>query len=198
MKIGISLLMLSFIGFSCAAAQSSSGAPSLQPAAGQAGPFADGASAQQGIDPGKRADIQRLLEIAGTKNIMTSMMDSMTKSIRPLLVSSLPPGQYREKLVDLFFDRFQSKADPTQLLESAVPIYDKHFSHEEIKSLIKFYETPLGQKTISVLPQIATEMHDEGQKWGEQLGREAMQQVLAEHPDLAEALVAAKNAAQPK
>ena len=41
-------------------------------------------------------------------------------------------------------------------------------------------------------------MHDEDEKWGEQLGREAMQEVLAEHPDLAEALVAPKNAAQPK
>lgn len=145
------------------------------------------------IDPAKRADIQRLLDLVGTKTLMTASMDSMAKTIRPLVTNSLPPGEYREKLVDLFFVKFQSLADPTQFLQtSAVPIYDKHFSDEEIRSLIKFYETPLGQKAVSALPQISNELREAGRSWGEQVGHQAMQQVLAEHPELVEALQAAK------
>ena len=120
-------------------------------------------------------------------------MDSMANTIRPLMTNSLPPGEYRERLVDLFFAKFQSLADAAQLLDSSVvPIYDKHFSDDEIRGLIKFYETPLGQKAVSALPQVSNELREAGKTWGEQVGRQAMLEVLAEHPDLAEALKAAK------
>lgn len=151
------------------------------------------AAQQSQIDPAKKADIQRLLELVGTKALMKASMDSMANTIRPLMTNSLPPGEYREKLVDLFFVKFQSLADAAHFLDSsAVPIYDKHFSDDEIRGLIKFYETPLGQKAVSALPQISNELREAGKAWGEQVGRQAMLEVLAEHPDLAEALKAAK------
>lgn len=190
MRNRISLFLLVLAGVGAAAAQGTSESPSLQALRKQAAPQSE-ASAQ--IDPAKRADIQRLLDLVGTKTLMTASMDSMAKTIRPLVTNSLPPGEYREKLVDLFFVKFQSLADPTQFLQtSAVPIYDKHFSDEEIRGLIKFYETPLGQKAVSALPQISNELRDAGRSWGEQVGHQAMQQVLAEHPELLEALQAAK------
>ena len=112
------------------------------------------ASTQSKIDPAKEADIRRLLEVSGAKKLVTQTMASMTTSVRPVLSNSLPPGEYREKLIDLFFAKFQSKADSAQLLDLAVPLYDKYFSQDEIKGLIRFYETPLGQKSLSVLPQL--------------------------------------------
>lgn len=124
---------------------------------------------------------------------MQASMDSMANTIRPLVTNSLPPGEYREKLVDLFFAKFRSLADPTLFLGSAaVAIYDKHFSDEEIRGLIKFYETPLGQKAVAALPQISNEVREAAKSWGENLGQKAMQDVLAEHSDLAEALRTAK------
>jgi len=51
-----------------------------------------------------------------------------------------------------------------------VPIYDKYYSHKEIKALIDFYKTDLGRKTINVLPYITQESMMAGQKWGESIG----------------------------
>jgi uncharacterized protein len=150
------------------------------------------------MDAAKEADIRRLLDVAGTRQMMTDSLESMTTSIRPLMTRALPAGEYREKLVDLFFLKFKAKIDLEHLLEIAVGVYDKHFSHEEIKGLIKFYESPLGQKASSLLPQISNEMRVAGEKWGEVLGRQSMNEVLAEHPDLAEALEAAGKAGQSK
>jgi len=149
------------------------------------------------MDPAKEADIRKLLDLVGTKALAAQSIETMTKSIKPVLANSLPPGEYRQKLVDLFFAKFSSKTDLQHLLDLAVPIYDKHFSHQEIRSLIEFYQTPLGQKTISTLPVLMAELQDEGRKWGEALGRESMQEVLAEHPDLLEAMTAAQKAAAP-
>jgi len=158
---------------------------------------ADASTSAAKVDPAKEADIRRLLDLVGTKALITQSIDSMTKSIKPVLANSLPTGDYREKLVDLFFAKFSAKTNVDHLLDLAVPIYDKHFSHEEIRNLIEFYKTPLGQKTASTLPKLTAELQEEGRKWGEQIGQESMMEVLAEHPDLAEAMAAAQKRSGP-
>lgn len=124
------------------------------------------------------------------------MMNQTMESIRPMMNNSLPPGDYRDKLIDLFLAKFRSKIEPQHMLDMAVPIYDKHLSHEEIKGLIQFYQTPLGQKTLTELPQMMSELQTEGQSWGRTMGQDSMQEVLAENPDLAAALEAAAKSAQ--
>jgi hypothetical protein len=150
------------------------------------------------IDAAKEADIRRLMDLAGTGLLVTQVMDGMEKDIKPLMMNALPPGEYREKLVDLFFAKFHAKAVPQQLLDLAVPEYDKYYTHEEIKGPIQFYGTPLGQKLVSVQPKMTGALQDAGRKWGEGLGRDSMLEVLAEHPELATALQAAKKATQPQ
>jgi len=158
----------------------------------QATPVAPQATAAETkTDPSKQSDIRRLMEVTKATSLITQLMDSMGDGIRPVMSQSLPPGDYRDKLIDLFIAKFRSKADPKQLIDMAVPLYDKYFSDEEIKSLIKFYETPVGQKAVSALPQLTLEMQQNGRAWGDKLGRESMQEVLAEHPDLVEAMEAA-------
>jgi len=69
---------------------------------------------------------------------------------------------------------------------------------EDVKGLIAFYGTPLGQKTINILPKVMGEAQDVGRKWGEGLGRAAMMEVMIENPDLAKAAEAAREPAFPK
>ena len=180
------LVAVLLVGSLAAQTKSSSGAPV------GAQSTTEPTSPAQKIDPAMEADIRRLMELAGTVKLATQMMDAMEKSIRPLMVNSFPPGEYREKLIDLFFVKFHSKAGSNQLLGLAVPAYAKYYSHEEIKGLIEFYETPLGRKMISVQPTLMADLQEAGRKWGEQLGSDSMTEVLSEHPDLATALKDAK------
>lgn len=148
----------------------------------------DVAPTQTKIDPVKAADIQRLMDVAGTKAVVAETMNQMEANMRPMLVKSLPPGDYRDKLIDLFFERFRSKFDMQQFLDMAAAGYDKYLSDEDIKGLIQFYQTPLGQKTLTVVPKLTVELQMEGMRMGQQAGRESMTEVLNEHPDLARAL----------
>jgi hypothetical protein len=191
-----------FLVLGCAAAQTQSG--SQQPAgAKQADHQPSAAAANPAVqtsqtDLVKAADIRQLMEVAGTKAVMSQMMETMGEGIKPLMANALPPGEYREKLIDLFFVKFKSKADTQKLLDSIVPLYDKYLSDEEIKGLIKFYQTPLGQKTVKVMPKLMAESQEQGGKWGEALGRESMLEVLAEHPELEKAMEDAGKGAPPK
>ena len=189
------LVFATTVAGQAAPAKTNSTQPSAQKSnAGNAAP-----ATASSIDPAKEADIRRLLEVTGAKALVVQSMADMSKSIKPALTNSLPPGDYREKLIDLFFEKFLARASTENLLELAIPSYDKSFTHDEIRGLIKFYETPLGKKAISVMPQLMSEMQEKGRKWGEQLGRQCMEEVIAEHPEFEKAVAdAQKKAASSK
>jgi uncharacterized protein len=140
------------------------------------------------ISPAKEADIRKLLELTGATTTMEITMQNMEKSIKPMLANSLPPGDYREKLVTLFFEKFHSKMDLQKLLDLAVPLYDKYYTDEDIKGLIQFYQTPLGKKTVKALPSLMGELTEAGQKMGQDVARQSMMEVIAEHPELEKAM----------
>jgi len=150
------------------------------------------------IDPAKEANIRQLLEVTKSRELAIQVMLESETRVKNSFSNSLPPGEYREKLVSLFFTRLNSKIDSQHLTDLIVPIYDKYLTEDEIKGLIQFYESPLGQKAVSVLPKVVAESQQAGQMWGRELGRQTMLEVLAEHPDLEEALKAAGKKSKPE
>lgn len=148
------------------------------------------------IDPAKVADIRALQELRGDKRNADQLMQSMLNTLRPLMTRSLPPGDYRDKLIDLYMQKVQTMDLAQQILDAAVPIYDKYLSDDDIKGLIQFYQSPVGRKLTAVTPALMTELQTISEKRGEDMGRQAMLDVLDENPDLKKALQDAANAAK--
>lgn len=188
MKISAAVVLCLFLVASAQAAQNHAAAAPASAAA---------SASESKIDPAKEADIRHLLDAAGTVAIVQQVMHNLEQSLKPTLTNSLPPGDYRERLVDLFFEKFRSKFDGKRILDLAVTRYDENFSDEEIKGLITFYETPLGRKVANLLPKLTTEMQQDGQRIGQQVGRDSMTEVLSEHPDIAQALQEASRRTAP-
>lgn len=161
--------------------QQSSNPPAVQQ---QAAP----AAAPQKISPQKEADIRQLLKVSGTQTAVRLVLSNMEKSMSPMLTRAFPPGAYREKLIQLFLQKFNSKATPQKMLDLAVPVYARNLSDQDIKGLIRFYESPLGQRAVKALPRIMTQVQAEAQAWGSKWGRESMREVLTEHPELVKEL----------
>jgi uncharacterized protein len=149
----------------------------------------------QKVDPAKDAAIRKLFDVQGTRKAMEEVIAGISANMKPTLAQSLPPGDYQGKLIDLFFQKFQSKVKVDDLIEVSIPVYDKYFSKEDITGLIAFYQTPLGQKMNSVLPKVIIETQTAAAAIGQELGRQSMLEVLAEHPELAKAL---EEASKPK
>lgn len=157
------------------------------------GPDANAPAAQSKIDPAKEADIRRLMQLTGSDTLAAQIMNSMETSLRPNLINAFPPGDYRAKLVDLFFEKLSGKIGPSTT-ELTIPIYAKYFSDEEIQQLTAFYQTPIGAKAIKVLPQLMNEVMTTSQAWGQELAQECMKEVLDEHPDLKQQMEQAQKA----
>lgn len=142
------------------------------------------------IDPAKKADIEKLLEATGAKALARQAMDGMMTSMTSLLRSNFQQTcAGDEKCVqfgELVTTKLQQKVDGSVdvLMTTLIPIYDRHYSKEDIEGLIQFYQSPLGQKLAKNLPEIARESQQVGSQLGQNLGRESVQEVLQEHPEL--------------
>src|ERR1700756_2722319 len=134
------LVSVLFLGAFCVAQDAS---PATDSDSDQSVAAAARANRQPKVDPQKEADIRQLLQIMGTERTMTQVMADMETNIRPLLTRSIPAGEYRERLIELFFEQIHSKIDGQELIGLAVPVYDKYLSDSDIKGLIAFYSTPL-------------------------------------------------------
>lgn len=140
------------------------------------------------VNAEKEAAIRKLFEIQGTRKSMEQVFTGMSENMKPTLAKMLPPGGYQDKLIPLFFEKFQSKMKTDDLLDLIVPIYDKYLSKDDIDGLAQFYQTPLGKKLNSILPQLTVEIQTTAMNMGQELGRQAMMEVLGEHPELQKAL----------
>lgn len=159
---------------------------------------ASASRAQVSAKSAKEADIRRLLDLTGAGGLGMQSIDQSEKTMRPLLVGALPAGDYRDKLVDLFFEKFHAKISSGQLVDLVVPIYDKYYSDDEIKQLIAIYSSPIGKKLALLTPKVLAEAHAAGEQWGQELGKECMMEVLAEHPEMRAAIEQAKATGKPQ
>lgn len=153
------------------------------------------AAAPEKIDAAEEADIRQLMDLVGTKATVARVMKLYENSMRPLMLKAFPPGLYRKQLVKLFLEKFDANANPQQVINLAVPAYARYLSDSDIKGLIQFYKTPLGQKWISVRPKVVAAMLPAANSLGRKIGHQSMLEVLHEHPDLARQLRAAERAA---
>jgi hypothetical protein len=116
----------------------------------------------------KRQDIVRLLEMQDTKAQAAQMFDLMM----PNLISMVPD------VPSAFWTTFKSMLDLDSFVNLLIPIYDRHFSHDDIRGLIQFYESPIGRKLLSVTPQITRESYVAGQEWGQKLGQDIVNELI--------------------
>ena len=54
-------------------------------------------------------------------------------------------------------------------IDILVPVYAKHFTSDDIKEMIKFYNSPIGKKQVSVQPQIMQDTMLASQGWAMKL-----------------------------
>jgi uncharacterized protein len=113
------------------------------------------------IDPQKEKDIRTLLDLSGAAKLGMQVIDQMITQMRQIH-PDVPPD---------FWDAFKKEANAEDFTNLVVPIYAKHFSDDEVKELIKFYKSPIGQKLVREQPQMMRESMIVGQQWGFQLGQ---------------------------
>jgi hypothetical protein len=89
----------------------------------------------------KIKDIRKMINLTGGTRIVDQMFTAMSANFKD-------PKQQE------VFAEFRKEFDIGSLLDILIPTYDKFFTAEDIKGIIRFYESPLGQKFIDTQPKV--------------------------------------------
>lgn len=118
----------------------------------------------------KKEAIQELLQVTGASemgvmlgNAFSSQMVDAVKNSKP----DIDPKVFtilQEEIDSLMHEELVEKQ---ALLTEMYPIYNKYLTLAELKELTAFYKSPVGQKAITVLPQMSRESMRVGQVWGQ-------------------------------
>jgi len=146
----------------------------------------DTASQQQNksIDPVKEGDIRSLMELVGARDQVQDGITASTEQYREKLLATVPNNDKGQAFVNAWVDAFQKKFDVDQVMEQLVSVYDKHYSEDEIKGLLQFYGSPLGQKVAAESPKISHEIQVASREAGTKAAREALQALKAQNPEI--------------
>jgi hypothetical protein len=136
-------------------------------------------------DPETAVDIRRLLEVTGMNKVVTVFFGSHLLGIRALLLKDLPASVDRQRVANRFQEELQKRIASGQVLEAVIPIYAKHFTHQEIKSFLAFYESPAGRRYAEEAPSMMLEINDAAAPyWMDTVLPEIFQQTSGEYPEL--------------
>ena len=115
-------------------------------------------------------DIKELLVATGSEN--------MGKEIAGQIVAA-----YKQQYPDLTEAEWESyikKMKTEELNEKMIPVYDKYFSNEEIRDIVKFYNSPTGKKTMKTMPMMMQEQMMISQEWGDGKAEEMTKSITQE------------------
>ena len=121
------------------------------------------AAEERELSPELRADIGRLMEVTRAADMGRQMGDMLAQQIVQLSNLTTPESVARCRVIAA--ETIKEMLGDDGLLDDLVPVYARNFSHQDVRDMIAFYETPLGLKTLEVMPKLMQESMQVGQQW---------------------------------
>ncbi len=139
------------------------------------------------IDPAKEAAIRHLMDITETSKLGDSVSAYFENRVRSVMSEALGPDR-TSKFMETFSKNLEANVPPGAVVNAMVPIYARAFSMEEIQGLIQFYESPLGQRIVKVMPKVEEDSQNAGLQLGNKATLAALQGMTADYPELKQML----------
>jgi uncharacterized protein len=122
-----------------------------------------GAAQQSASDaPATKEDVQKYLDVMHSREMMAQMVEAMSKPMHQMIHDRYVKD--KDKLPTDFEARMNKMMDDTmkafpwdEMMESMVPVYQKHLTKGDLDALTGFYGSPTGQKILRELPTITAE-----------------------------------------
>jgi hypothetical protein len=139
------------------------------------------------MDPAKEAAIRSLLELNGASDLIEDAALESDGQFSQRIETLMPDKNRAQKLSTALVEPYKTHFASDELTNQLLHLYDKHFTAEEIKQLLQFYGSPIGQKFAAEMPKLTQEAQTAGMSLSQQAGREGWKDLREQSPDLAQA-----------
>jgi hypothetical protein len=132
------------------------------------------AGAQQAPSPAAVAMAKEILTLKGAAAMWEPVIPGVIARARQsvlntnALLAQSNPGFIKDlnDIANALVTEFAAKS--TELTSEVAQIYAQHFTEPELKDLVAFYKSPLGQKVITEEPKVIDESAGRISRWAEQ------------------------------
>jgi uncharacterized protein len=138
-------------------------------------------------DPAREASIRHLMEITQTNKMGDNIVAAIGNQVQQVMSRAIQPDRL-PKFMDSFHEKFTASAPSGAVTDAVVPIYARHFSIEDIRALIQFYESPLGQRVVKTMPQVTQESESAGIQLDQKAALSVLRAMQGEYPELKQML----------
>jgi hypothetical protein len=112
--------------------------------------------------PATKEDVQKYLEVMHSREMMTKMMDAMSKPMHQMMHEQYLKDKDKlpadfEARMNKIMDDYMKNLPIEEMLQAMIPAYQKHLTKGDIDGLVAFYSSATGQKLIQELPAITAE-----------------------------------------
>lgn len=97
-----------------------------------------------------KADVIEVIKLSGSAGQMTAIIDQ----VMPMIPEDKQAAFKKE-----------FEATLPSLYENMAPIYMKHYTHDDIKKMLEFYNTPVGKKMTANAEILTIEGMEASQEW---------------------------------
>ena len=144
-------------------------------------------AAPEKVDPAKAAAIRHLMDLTNTSKLGDNVVSYFTGRVKSIMGQNL--GQDRlPAFMDTFTKEFSAKVNSDTINAAVIPIYAHYFTTEDIDGLIKFYESPLGQRVVKLMPQVDRDTQTVSLDLGNKAALATLQSMTTDYPELKQML----------
>jgi hypothetical protein len=113
-------------------------------------------------EPPTKEEVEKYFTVMHIRENMQAMMDTMTKQSYQMVhdeivKSGAPlPANFEERM-DKLMDSMMKDFPVDTLIEAIVPVFQSHFTKDDLIAITDFYSKPVGQKLLKEQPELTQE-----------------------------------------
>jgi len=123
--------------------------------------------------PGALLLAKQIVQVKGVKDVFQPIVRGVVQKSRDLFLQT--NFMWSKDLNEVAFN-VEKEFNPrvTELVDASARIYATHFTEQELRDLLAFYQSPLGQKALAQEPKVLDESMVYAGTWADNLSQEVM------------------------
>jgi uncharacterized protein len=116
---------------------------------------------------------KQLVEIKGVRNVFVPLVAGVVEKTKDMFMqTNFMWANDLNAVAAIEQKKYASRVD--ELVDMTARLYATQFTEQELRSLLTFYQSPLGQKVLNVEPNLMDQAMADAGTWGDNLSQEVI------------------------
>lgn len=116
---------------------------------------------------------KQIVEVKGVRNIFTPLVRGVVEKTKNMFMqTNFMWAKDLDQVAAIEEKKYAPRVD--ELVDATARIYATHFTEQELKQLLAFYQSPVGKKALVEEPKVLDEAMSYAGTWGDNLSQEVI------------------------